>query len=336
MKVSRCQYLPVSRLAADDSSLLEVLPALRVWSVPSITMTRRLGDVEVVDDHELITIKENDEAINIYFREDIQEFDQPTVNYELVDYFISELGISVKEGNLVSLLMSAPINQLPEIMEKHDISLPEGSDSEDTDREDEDVEAVDQHEEPPDGEPNLRMVEDDKDRRGYEMNKTASNAAGSGATSDGFSSFPPTHLRHLQPLRELIPSHQSMTERIIKNASRFIMSDALVARTPIQRSKLEGLYGLSLPIRTKTTRDSEGERSSVTPLTSTPISHGRSIYEPRTEITESHFSNHQIPRLSPGLSPPGTRTKPVPARDIRYREIGFLGELFVKPPGSII
>ncbi|RYP11238.1 hypothetical protein DL764_000194 [Monosporascus ibericus] len=138
---TRLKY--ISQLAAADTEFLQEFSLLRVWSVPSITITRYLDDVEATNDNEVITIKENEAATDIYFREGIEESDQPTVNFELLEYFISEFQIDVEDTNIVNLLMSAPISRLPGIMEKYDISLPEDSDDEGADDEGTDDEGTD-------------------------------------------------------------------------------------------------------------------------------------------------------------------------------------------------
>ncbi|KXX82783.1 hypothetical protein MMYC01_200766 [Madurella mycetomatis] len=85
-----------------------------------------LSDIDVVVDDELITIQEQYGNINIYLRENMQESDRSAVNFVLIEYFQKELKIHGKNTNLANLLMSAPLSQLPKILEKNNISVPEG------------------------------------------------------------------------------------------------------------------------------------------------------------------------------------------------------------------
>ncbi|RYP37876.1 hypothetical protein DL767_002748 [Monosporascus sp. MG133] len=326
---TRLRY--ISQLAAKDTEFMQDLSVLQVWSVPSITITRCLDDVEVTNDNEVIMIKKNEQTTDIYFREGIQESDQPAVNFELLEYFISEFDINVENTNLVNLLMSAPISRLPGIMDKHDISLPEDSDDEGTDgegtdgegidSEDDDATAVDRIEEPSNGELNVKLGENDEDGAGSDKLLVASNATDSDVESESFSSFPPPPPHHSQSLRELIPSHQSRTQSIVRKASHFRMADSLVAITPIQHYQSEGVFRLSLPIRTRNIHDGGGGRPSPAGPTSTATFRGSFSAGYNSEFSGSHSSGYQ--------APPRARDAPVPTSDIRRREIGFLGELFV-------
>ncbi|RYO93890.1 hypothetical protein DL762_000845 [Monosporascus cannonballus] len=285
-----------------------------------------LGDVKVTNDNEVIMIKETEEITDIYLREGIQESDQSAVNFELLKHFISEFEIDGEDANLANHLMSAPISRIPEIMEKHDIFSPEdpddeGTDSEGTDSEDDDTTAVDRTDEPSDDELNIELGEDDEDEGGYERLKVASKATDSDVESESFSTFAPTHPHRPQSLRELIPSHQSRAESIVRKASHFRMSDSLVAITPIQHHRPEGAFRQSLLIRTRSAHDGGEGGSSPGWLTSTATSRGNLSDRYNSEFFDSDSSGYQ--------ASPRARDGPVPASEIRRREIGFLGELFV-------
>ncbi|RYP88497.1 hypothetical protein DL769_000264 [Monosporascus sp. CRB-8-3] len=303
---ARLRY--ISQLAAKDTEFMQDILLLRVWSVPSITITRCLGDVEVTNDNEVITIKDKEDTTDIYFREGIQESDQPAVKFELSKHFIREFDIDVKDTNLVNYVMDAPISQLPGIMEKHDISLPEDSDDEGTDgegfdSEDDDATVVDRTEEPSNGELNIELGGNDKSEGRYEKLQVTSKATDSDVESESFSSFAPTGSPSPQSFRELIPTHQSRAQSIVRKASRFRMSDSLVAITPIQHYESEGVSHQSLPIRTRNIHDGGGGGSSPGRPTSTATSRGGLSDGYNSEFSDSHSSGYQ--------APPRARDRPV-------------------------
>ncbi|RYP69608.1 hypothetical protein DL770_008214 [Monosporascus sp. CRB-9-2] len=308
----------ISQLAAEDAEFMQDFSLLRVWSVPSIMVTWCLDDVEVTNDNEVILIEEKEETTDIYFREGFQESDQPAVNFELLEYFISTFAIDVEDTNLVNLLMSAPISRLPGIMEKHDISLPEdsdddGTDSEEIDSEDDNATAVDRTEEPSNGELNVELSENDKDEGSCGKPLVASSARDSDVESEIFSSFAPTRPHRPQSLRELIPSHQSSTESIIRQASHFRMADSLVATTSIQQYELDGVFRQSLPIRTRSIHDGGGGRSSPGQPTATATSRGSFSDGYNLEFCGNHSSDYQ--------ASPGVRDRPVPVYELFERQI---------------
>lgn len=254
-----------------------------------------LDNVEVTIDDELVTIEQSTDNIDIYLREGINESRRTEVAYELVEHFGKTTGFDEKFTALINLLMVAPINSLPRILDKHNIPLPEGSHANSD---------VGSREETPDSEDDKALAEEDNihsdgsvdghdsrvdESSGSEDSNSAAievtpteSGTGTDAEQRRLSSSIARAARrnHTAPLRELIPSHQIRSESIIRRASNFRLSDAEAA-PPIQRHS----------------------ESRAAPVPSPQPT--------RTRIT--------------GNSADGTR-------DIRACEIGYLGELFVNNP----
>lgn len=305
---------------------IEVLLMPQVFSVSFITITRCLDDVEVTNDDQLITIEEDGEATNIYIRGDICTSDQPSVNFELLQHFSSLFKIDAKHANLVNLLMSAPIPKLSEIMEQHDLLLPEDSVNEN---------AVDDDR---DNEPNAmtmvcrtatqsvtnRSFEPTQHSRGggrvTDLERRFGNLELSSEADDHDAAFEASSSSpNLLSLHELIPSHQERIERVSQRASHFRVSDSFVAEAPIRSLRPEGISHQSLPTPT-------GDNHSG----------GEGLHEDFTErhttvFSRSYLRSHEPP---PPLSqaPRGSNDGDEAMKNIRYREIGFLGELFVTYP----
>lgn len=189
----------------------------RVWSVPSISIKRRLGTIEVSNDDKLTTIKEDGGATNIYIREAIS--DQPRVIYELLEYFKSLFEIDAKHHNLVNCLMSTSLLELPEIMERFDLALPEDSDDESTDDQSSDDE--DEHDAttaaPRLVDLSIEPTAGSRDEgRFSDLERQFGDLGISPEAEDNDADFvEPPNSSHRQPLQELIPSHQARTERIL-------------------------------------------------------------------------------------------------------------------------
>ncbi|GAB1311860.1 hypothetical protein MFIFM68171_02070 [Madurella fahalii] len=333
----------ISRVVEDDfNGEIPNVSSIRVWSVPSITVTMSLDDVEVTIDDELVTIKESTDDIDIYLRESIHQSRQTEVTYELVKHFKETIGFDEKLTALINLLMGAPIQSLPGILDKHDIPLPEGSDddvdagsSEEThDPEDNKtlVEEGNIHSDGPDGSHDSRdddiSSREDSPSAGTLFTPTESGT-GTDAERRSRSSRTPraTRRNHPTPLRELIPSHQLRSESIIQTASNFRLSNA-EAVAPIQQHSESRAIPLrfSLPIKTRTTgiNTDESEYSSPPGMPATGRPYHRSLGV--GEGAGGGYSSLTSRRESSGATRGGRADD---TSEIRAREIGFLGELFV-------
>lgn len=331
-------YLFVSRLAEDSLAATVDLLIPQVWSVPFISMTRRLDIVEVSNDEQLITIKEDEGAINIYIREEISPFDQPRINFELLEYFSSLFKIDAKHTNLVNYLMGAPISELPAIMERYDLTIPEDSDNGSSDDQSSDGEhnaTTAAHRTAAQGGADLG-IEPSPDSVGgghfRELERRFRNLQISSEADDQDAALvTPPRSPHLQPLQELIPSHLERTESIVQRASHFQMSESLVAMPPIHNPQSDVASSQSLPTRTRDNPSGGGGLASP----GRPIP-GVSVHETftvrhTTEVSRSHLRSYEV-APSPYQVPRRSQDGSLPMRDVRYREIGFLGELFVNPP----
>lgn len=304
-----------------------------------------LDDIEVNIDDELVTIQESTDDIDIYLREGIHESRRTEVAYELVKHFEETIGFDEKSAVLVNLLMTAPINNLPGILDKHNIPLPEDS---------HDNSDVSSREETPDPEDDMAPAEEDNiqsDGSDGSHDSRVNDFSGREDSSSAATEFTPTESvtgtdterrrrsssiahaarrNHPAPLQELIPSHQSRSECIIQRASNFRLSDA-EAVSPIQHhSEPEAApLSVSLPIRTRTTGNSAGENESSSPpgMSATGKSYSRSLgvggrggggYSSSTSRRELFAATY-------GGRADGTS-------ETRARAIGYFGELFVNNP----
>lgn len=320
---------------------METFPKLRVWSVPSITVRWRLGDVEAGHDKELVTIKENDKTTDIYLREDLQGPDQDWVTSKLLEHFVDGFQQDIKGVSLLALLMNAPMNQLPDIMEKHNFSPLKvhgdgGSADEETDREgsdedDSDTGIMDQTEDAPNSGLSNEVFDNYYGERSFRGLNDTSKMTDSDREAQSLSRFAPMRTNFPKPLQELIPSHPSRIKKIAQKASEFWMSDSLTAKSPSKSYGSESVFRQSLPIRNRNIdHDSEGGSASgrVNPPVISSGSSGNA-YTPKT--SERHFVDYQTPPsvLVSDDAPSSTWGSPISARDIRYKAIGFNGEFYV-------
>ena len=95
---------------------------IQVWRVTTIAITRRLGDVEISADDGLVKVHEHD----IYLPLVIPELRQAEVNYELASHFANLLGTENTDCHLLTLLINAPVGQLSNILQRHNILPPGG------------------------------------------------------------------------------------------------------------------------------------------------------------------------------------------------------------------
>lgn len=334
------------RRAVEGNSNGEIpnISSIRVWSVPSITVTMSLDGVEVTIDDELVTIEETTGDIDIYVREGIYQSRQAEVTYELVKYFKQTIRFDEKVTPLINLLMGASIESLPGILDKHNISRPEGShddiyedSSEQTSDPEDDNSLAEEGTIQSDGHDGVRgsRGENVSGREDSPSDGTVFTPVESGTGTDAepsSRSYPPCAARrnHPIPLRDLIPSHQLRSEGIIQRASNFRLSNAEAA-APIQHHSESRAAAprFSLPIRTRPTgsNDDENEHSSSPGRSTTGGSYSRSLgvgYGAR-----GGYPSSASRLVSSGATQGGMADA---TSEIRARGIGYLGELFVNNP----
>jgi hypothetical protein len=315
-----------------NDEMLNVL-AIRVWSVPSITVTMSLHDVEVTIDDELVTVEESTDNTDIYLREDIrQKSRHPEAMHELVEYFKETMGFDEKVESLINLLMIAAFDSLPGILDKNDIPLPEGfHDDSDAGSSEETHNLGNNETLAEEDETNSEGPAGSRDSSGDDVSvregspRTSVSAlftpSGRGTNSEAkrrdrsSGTHPAARGDDPIPLRELIPSHQLRSKSIIQSASEFRLSDAEAA-APIQPQAESRATPprFSLPIRTRTAGidANESESSSAFGMSATRV-FPRLSYP--TSRRESSGQTHSL--------------RVEDTNEIRARGIGFLGELFV-------
>lgn len=317
------------------------ISSIRVWSVPSITVTVSLDDAEKTVDDELVAI-EVSTTTDIYLLEEAYQSRQNEVAYELVKHFKETIGFDENSTALISLLMGAPIHSLPAILDKHNIPLPDdfhvaadvGSGEETPDPEDK--EALDEE----------SSVEPDSDDGSHDLSGGDISST-EDSPSAGTVCIPPTSGRytdaerpgrssgtsraarrtHLTSLRGLIPSHKSRSDDIIQRARNFQLSNAEAA-APIQHHSDSGTAPLSftLPIRTRTIgNNAEENEDSLTP--GMPVIGGSN----RASLGVIEGAGGGYSSLTNRWESPSAQRGGMTddASEIRALGIGYLGELFV-------
>ncbi|KAH8892664.1 hypothetical protein GQ53DRAFT_646961, partial [Thozetella sp. PMI_491] len=284
-----------------DAEHTEEISRVHVWSVASLRVTRHLrcgsDDITVNDDNEeSVSIQEKDDKTHIYIREDLSPSEAKT-NYTIVEHFSELFEISNDNSNLVNLLIYSPIEDLPRIMEMHDLYVPE----EQNDDSDADTQSAGSD----DDLASERSSDDSDDNRVQE---------GENLEVEGDYTLPASLGSNEVPLlRDIFPSHKAISDRIKEKAVIFHMSDSLVARLPAsaESSTPNSMPTISLPIRSQ--RNNPGPEYTVSPIRYRPV-----VMADRRGATSSRQP-----------SPPGSRDDPLSVRNIRYRQIGYRGELFV-------
>jgi hypothetical protein len=195
--------------------------------------------------------------------------------------------------------MSAPLSQLSKILERHNISPPSG------------------------------------------ISDGQTSESADTTDSEDATSVCDTRERSMN---ELIPSHRSRTQEISQMASSLEISDCIGARYRAEPERIavaepSSGSGLSLPIRTQGARatigsgDPEQERGSTRGGSEPYRSHS-----PRPSTAIVAGGNTSWPVSSGHTSRFKERDRLLPAVELRYREIGFHGELLVSinTPGHLL
>ena len=249
---------------------------------------------------------------------------------QLATFFSGKFHIDSKDHILLDCLLSAPVSQLKNIMESHGRFLPEEpGDSEDGTEDLESSNASNGGETVGNG---SEAVGDD----GVDMNNEDGsdaeqrNSASGSTTGQNSPLLTPTSSQSPPSLRELIPPHQEMLERTIERAANFPISESVVVRpSPTHHNAAGNPFQVSLPIRTAGYHHT-GQSSSAhqqTPETPPQRRH-------RHTSSSSAFARTSYQPISPPQSAnrrsPGVNPRDAPVTDLRHREIGFLGEAFVR------
>ncbi|KAI8712978.1 DUF3883 domain-containing protein [Fusarium sp. LHS14.1] len=114
----RVQYFSLLNPPPDPGSRQDTRP-LRVWSVPSVVITRSLGSITVEEDNEFATIQETPDYTEIFFRAVTPPSKQAEVNYKLAEFFSKQHDVKPQDINLFNLLLTAPLGELNAILAKH-------------------------------------------------------------------------------------------------------------------------------------------------------------------------------------------------------------------------
>lgn len=238
-----------------------------------------------------MTVDERDDAIDIYLPLIIPELRRAELNYELEDLFARLLAIEDKQRRLSNLLTSAPLSQLTEILKRHDIPPPS------------------------------------------RISDGASSGSADTTDSEISASF---YDAREGSMNELIPSHWSRTREVSQMANSLDISDCIVARSSANPQRVvaggpSGGLALPLPVRTRGAQPVVGvadleQANGTTRGDSEPY---RSRHFPRPSTTVIAGSSTRWSELSCPSPPSKERVRLLPATELRHREIGYHGELFV-------
>jgi hypothetical protein len=322
------------------------ISSIRVWSVPSIAVTMSLDDVELTTDDELVTIEKGTDDMDIYLREGIQQSRRAEVVHELVNHFKETIGFDEKLTALIFLVLSVPIHSIPGILDKHNIPLPTGSNdagsSNETENLEDDKTLTEEggtHSDSLLGSHNSRggdtsRWEDSSTSSGTLSTPSTESGAGSDTERRGGSTLEPRatthHTTHPTPLQESIPSHQPRSESIIQRASDFRLCNAEAA-APVQHRSDSGATPSrsALPIGSSATGINADQSELSSPsraLLGTAKSYPSSFGV--GDGTGGGYSSVLPSRESSSATTNCGRVDDT--SEIRAREIGFLGELFVR------
>ncbi|KAJ4030372.1 hypothetical protein NW753_013911 [Fusarium oxysporum] len=318
--MNRLDYIA---LATDQPALVEDI-TVQMWSVSSILAKSRLGDIEISDEDELITIRDDGEVKNIYIREDIAMAEQFQVDLELMEHFIRLLKVGAEHTMLVTLLLKEPIAQLSVILERYNIEIPDSSDNEDNGNQEsdgKDQESTSEDQATTTIHPTTAYSVEDTDKE--ESMESGSESqfidlarefgnlrVSSAASGDDKNFITPASSPRLIQRHEVIPSHNSTSQGIIQRPVVLHADETPVARAPRSTAQFGGILGQHLS--TPTAEDPSGVGD---------------LSLPRYSPIETPF--YQNPLSSNGPRPAQNSPGAFESPSNRYREIGFLGERFV-------
>ncbi|SCV58621.1 uncharacterized protein FFB14_15750 [Fusarium fujikuroi] len=292
-------------LATDQSALLGDL-TVHIWPVSSIVTKSRLGDIEIISEDNLITIKNDGKVTNIYIRKDIAMAMQFKVDLEILEYFDSLLN-DANNAKLITLLLKEPIVQLPSILERYNIEIPDNTNNGDTGNQlsdDEDQEGASEDQRSTDDDQTTtaysvsdsnreEMIESGNESQFIDLVREFENLRISSAMYGNDKYFiTPASSPRLVPRHEMVPSQNPANQGIIQKAAVFHTDEEPFVKAPRKDGLLEG--DLSLP---------------------------------RYSPIETPVSQQLTGPNSPGSAQNSPRAFQVPSN--RYREIGFRGERFV-------
>ncbi len=297
-----------------------ILGPIQVWSVPSITITRRLGLVQVEEDNQTIMFREGANMTEIYVREQLSAAELPNRTFKLAQFFSGRFDIGPANMNLLSLLISSPLETLSSVLAEHDIFLSnERSGSEQNNE----VASVVQ---------DLAAMHlggretgeyhrtTDEERDGYTGESRHPHTTSRENRLSVIQTTGSTARERLPPpsLVELIPSLQSRTQTIIHHAREISNSSILVARLPMQSPGTSGE-----PLKPQLMRTSRDANVQATVATARFISPTRgSTSQPSVWADGGH--------ITPPVSSHSTLARTSPTHEVRNRQIGQLGERHVR------
>ncbi|KAF5249653.1 hypothetical protein FANTH_4961 [Fusarium anthophilum] len=308
-------------LATDKSALVGDL-TVQTWPVSSILTKSRLGDIEIINEDNLITIKNDGRVINIYIRKDIAMDMQFKVDLEILDYFDCLLN-DANNAKLIALLLKEPIVQLPTILERYNIEIPDNTNNGDTGNQESDDEyqesTCEDQDSTGDDQTTTAYSVSDSDRE--EMIQSGDESQlidlvtefgnlriSSAPCSNDTNCITPESSPRLVPRHEMIPSHDPTSQRTTQRPTVFHADETPVARTPRSTTQLQGVLDQHVPTQTV-------ETTSGSDLSLTQHSHLETAF-----YQNILGSNSPRPEHSP---------RALGVSSNRYREIGFLGERFV-------
>ncbi|KAH7013105.1 hypothetical protein EDB80DRAFT_607184 [Ilyonectria destructans] len=270
---------------------------IRAWSVPSVVITRCLDSIEIEEDNELVTFKEEPFFTDIYFRAVITPSNQPDVIFKLADFFSQQYAVKSEDMNLFILLLNTPLDNLNSTMAQHNRFIPDGGM---LDYKSSNQRGVNQQESEP-----MDLVRDQHSELSERVQEDPDCIMITTEATEPIQmpvSSPSINFQHL--LRQLVPSFESRSQSIANSARNFRISKHHIVRGSENARRIERLQQML----------DSALGGSTSSIISQPTERG-------LPASVAGSGENDEPSLELPVAPS--------AQQVRTREIGFLGEVFI-------
>lgn len=279
----------------------QISRTIRAWSVPSVVITRRLGPIEIKEDNELVAVKEERSFTNIYFRAVITPSNQPNVIFKLADFFSRQYAVKSEDMNLFILLLNTPLDNLNCTMAQHNRFIPDGGMLE---YKSSNQRGVNQ----PESEPMDLVTEQHSGLSERVQEDRDCIMITTEATEPIQMPVSSRSINFQHPLRQLVPSFESRSQSIATSARNFRISKHHIVRGS------ENARRISERLQQMLDSAPGDSTSSIISL----------LTERNLPASTAGSGGNDEPSLELPVAPS--------AQQVRTRQIGFLGEVFVFDP----
>lgn len=275
------------------------LRTIRAWSVPSVVITRRLDSIEIKEDNELVTFKEDLSFTDIYFRAVITPSNQPNVIFKLADFFSRQYGVKSEDMNLFILLLNTPLENLNSTMAQHNRFIPDGGML--------DCESLSQRAVNQPGSEPMDLVRDQRSEVSERVQEDPDCVMITTEATESIQMPGSSDSINFQHLLRRVPSFESRSRSIANSARNFRISKHHIVRGSDMRRTSERLQR----------RLGSAPGNSASSIISL-------LAERNLPSSDAGSGGNDEPSLELPVAPS--------AQQVRTRQIGFLGEVFVSHP----